>query len=258
MSVTVCRADDEILRLWDAPVGHPRCAGGPEQNHEGPEPRSELEPRRRAVWTSRSPAAGSRPSPRRSPTRQDYLTQLDSAIGDADHGVNMNRGLLRRAWPWTDHEPATVGDVLVQHRHDARVAGGRGVRPALWHGLPRDGQGPDQPQCGGAAAGRRLCGPVWRRYRSLAPPSRATRRSSTRTRPRSTRSRRTWTAAGRSPPRAAAAAAAAAEGMRATTAMQARKGRASYLGARVSVGHQDPGATSTWLIFRSLAEVTAS
>src|SRR6266542_3261318 len=53
----------------------------------------------------------------------------------------------------------------------------------------------------------------------------------------------------------AAAAAAAEEGMRATTAMVARKGRASYLGPR-SEGHQDPGATSTWLIFRSLAEVT--
>ena len=44
--------------------------------------------------------------------------------------------------------------------------------------------------------------------------------------------------------------------MRATTAMQARKGRASYLGPR-SVGHQDPGATSTWLVFRSLAEAAA-
>jgi dihydroxyacetone kinase-like protein len=43
--------------------------------------------------------------------------------------------------------------------------------------------------------------------------------------------------------------------MRATTALQARKGRASYLGPR-SVGHQDPGATSTWLIFRALADVT--
>jgi dihydroxyacetone kinase-like protein len=53
---------------------------------------------------------------------------------------------------------------------------------------------------------------------------------------------------------ASAAASAAEEGMRATTAMQARKGRASYLGPR-SVGHQDPGATSTWLIFRALAEV---
>ena len=55
---------------------------------------------------------------------------------------------------------------------------------------------------------------------------------------------------------AAAAADAAEEGMRATTPMQARKGRASYLGPR-SVGHQDPGATSTALVFRALSQVTA-
>jgi dihydroxyacetone kinase-like protein len=45
--------------------------------------------------------------------------------------------------------------------------------------------------------------------------------------------------------------------MRATIALQARKGRASYLGAR-SVGHQDPGATSTSLIFSALADATTS
>src|SRR5262249_47776097 len=56
---------------------------------------------------------------------------------------------------------------------------------------------------------------------------------------------------------AARASAAAAEGMAATVPMQARKGRASYLGPR-SVGHQDPGATSTALIFAALAEVTAA
>jgi dihydroxyacetone kinase-like protein len=55
---------------------------------------------------------------------------------------------------------------------------------------------------------------------------------------------------------AEAARQAAEEGMHATTPLQARKGRASYLGAR-SVGHQDPGSTSTWLIFKALAEVTA-
>ena len=55
---------------------------------------------------------------------------------------------------------------------------------------------------------------------------------------------------------AAAAADAAEEGMRATTPLQARKGRASYLGPR-SVGHQDPGATSTALIFRALADTAA-
>ena len=48
-----------------------------------------------------------------------------------------------------------------------------------------------------------------------------------------------------------AAAAAAEEGARSTVPMQARKGRASYLGER-SVGHEDPGATSTALIVAAL------
>ena len=46
---------------------------------------------------------------------------------------------------------------------------------------------------------------------------------------------------------------AAEEGMKATIPLLATKGRASYLGER-SIGHQDPGATSSWLILRSLAE----
>jgi dihydroxyacetone kinase-like protein len=45
----------------------------------------------------------------------------------------------------------------------------------------------------------------------------------------------------------------AEEGMRATTPLVARKGRASYLGER-SQGHQDPGATSTYYLFKSAAE----
>jgi dihydroxyacetone kinase-like protein len=49
-------------------------------------------------------------------------------------------------------------------------------------------------------------------------------------------------------------AAAAEAGMRATINMQARKGRGSYLGER-SVGHQDPGATATYLLFKAAAEV---
>jgi dihydroxyacetone kinase-like protein len=48
-------------------------------------------------------------------------------------------------------------------------------------------------------------------------------------------------------------AAAAEEGMKATVPMEARRGRASYLGPR-SVGHQDPGATSSHLLLRSAAE----
>lgn len=47
-----------------------------------------------------------------------------------------------------------------------------------------------------------------------------------------------------------AAANAAKEGMEATTPLQARKGRASYLGER-SIGHQDPGATSAYLMIQA-------
>jgi phosphoenolpyruvate---glycerone phosphotransferase subunit DhaL len=50
---------------------------------------------------------------------------------------------------------------------------------------------------------------------------------------------------------------AAEEGMRATAPLEARKGRASYLGPR-SVGHQDPGATSSALLLRSAADAFAS
>ena len=55
----------------------------------------------------------------------------------------------------------------------------------------------------------------------------------------------------------ARAAAAAEEGMKATIPMEARKGRASYLGPR-SVGHQDPGATSSYLLLRSAGEAFTS
>jgi phosphoenolpyruvate---glycerone phosphotransferase subunit DhaL len=53
-----------------------------------------------------------------------------------------------------------------------------------------------------------------------------------------------------------AAVSAAEQGMHATTPMVARRGRASYLGER-SAGHQDPGATSTFYLFKSAAEALA-
>ena len=55
----------------------------------------------------------------------------------------------------------------------------------------------------------------------------------------------------------AAAAAAAEEGMKATIPLKALKGRASYLGDR-SIGHQDPGATSSYLMLRALSDSLAS
>jgi dihydroxyacetone kinase-like protein len=53
-----------------------------------------------------------------------------------------------------------------------------------------------------------------------------------------------------------AAAHAAQDGMNATTPLIARKGRASYLGER-SKDHQDPGATSTYYLFKSATEALA-
>jgi dihydroxyacetone kinase-like protein len=55
----------------------------------------------------------------------------------------------------------------------------------------------------------------------------------------------------------AAIAAAAEAGAVATIPILATKGRASYLGER-SIGHQDPGATSSALLLRALADVTAA
>ena len=64
------------------------------------------------------------------------------------------------------------------------------------------------------------------------------------------------TVAATSPTAAAKAADAAEDGMRATTELVARKGRASYLGER-SRGHQDPGATSSALMMRAAAQAFA-
>jgi dihydroxyacetone kinase-like protein len=54
-----------------------------------------------------------------------------------------------------------------------------------------------------------------------------------------------------------AAVLAAEQGMKETIPLQARKGRASYLGER-SIGHQDPGATSSYLILKALLDTLES
>ena len=194
-------------------------------------------------------AARSPPPSRR---RRDHLTQLDSAIGDGDHGVNMTRGFdavvealagrrRRAARPAADHSPARRWS-----RRSAARAGRCGApRCAARAGRSatrRSSTGPRSP----TRSTRR-----WPASSTSAPPSPATRRWSTRSRPPSTRCARASRAAPSLGDAIAAAAAAAEEGARATVPMQARKGRASYLGER-SIGHQDPGATSTALIVRAL------
>jgi len=183
----------------------------------------------------------------------DYLTQLDSAIGDADHGVNLHRGFTAVMAALDGYDATTVGDVFVRTGSTlvSRVGGAAGplygtAFRAIGKALPEstvDAQALATALRAGLEGLQRLGAAVpgdKTIVDAYAPAVAAYDKE---------------LAGGDLAAAAAAAAQAAEEGMRATTAMQARKGRASYLGPR-SVGHQDPGATSTWLIFRALAEVT--
>lgn len=188
---------------------------------------------------------------------RDYLTQLDAAIGDADHGTNMDRGFGAVV------EKLAAADAPKSPGKMLGVAGGTlvstvgGASGPLWGtALRRAGRAlGDAEEFGGselvAALNAALAGVVElgaaeegdkTMLDALAPAIRALE---------------VQLEAGVPVGEALAAARAAAEeGMRATVPLQARKGRASYLGER-SVGHQDPGATSTALIVAALERSVA-
>lgn len=209
-------------------------------------------------------------------THKDRLTQLDSAIGDADHGANMHRGFAAVAAALPEYDAATPGLILVKTGSLLiSVVGGasgplygsafRSVGKALdAPEVPEAPDAPDEPDGSGPEAG--TAGPE-RVADALAAGLAGVRRLGAATEgdktmidayaPALAAFRASAAAGGDLAEAAAAAADAAEEGMRATTPMQARKGRASYLGPR-SVGHQDPGATSTALIFRALADTAAA
>lgn len=188
--------------------------------------------------------------------QRDYLTQLDAAIGDADHGANMDRGfaaVLAKLDGLGGVPPGklltTAGSTLV-----STVGGASGP---LWGvALRRAGRTlGDAEEFDGAvlaaALEAALAGVVElgaaeegdkTMVDSLAPAVRVFREA---------------VEAGSPVAEAGARARAAAEeGMRATVPLQAQKGRASYLGER-SIGHQDPGATSTALVVAALAQSIA-
>ena len=184
--------------------------------------------------------------------RADYLTQLDAAIGDGDHGINMTRGFEAVGKALAGADPETAPGPLLVLAGKTLVATVGGASGPLWGSALRaagrslgdadafDGEGLAAAldaalaavvDLGAAQPGDKTM------VDALAPANAALRER---------------LAAGGSVADAVAAAAAAAEaGARATAPMQARKGRASYLGER-SIGHQDPGATSAALIMRAL------
>jgi dihydroxyacetone kinase-like protein len=186
----------------------------------------------------------------------DYLTQLDSAIGDADHGVNMNRGFTAVVAALDEFEATSVADVLVRTGTTlvSKVGGASGpLYGTAFRSIGKALEGSTVDARQFAAALRAGLEGV-QRIGAAVPGDKTIVDAYA---PALDAFEKDLDDGGNLATATASAAAAAEEGMRATTAMQARKGRASYLGPR-SVGHQDPGATSTWLIFRALAQVTAS
>ncbi|MFF9769181.1 dihydroxyacetone kinase subunit DhaL [Streptomyces sp. NPDC014636] len=171
------------------------------------------------------------------------LTTLDSAIGDADHGSNLQRGFTAVAAVLEKEAPDTPGAVLTLAGRQLISTVGGASGPLYGTLLRRTGKalgdaaevGEEQlaaalregvdgvMKLGGAAPGDKTM------IDALVPAVDAL-------------------ASG-----FAAARAAAEQGAEATTPLQARKGRASYLGER-SIGHQDPGATSSALLIAALAD----
>lgn len=188
--------------------------------------------------------------------KRDWLTELDSAIGDADHGANMARGMDAVVAKLDGGVPETVDELLktVGMTLVSSVGGASGplygtlfLRMGMAAGpvIELDATG----LAGALRAG--LDGIVARgkaeagdktMFDAMAPAVDALDAAI---------AGGADLAAGMT-----TAAAAAAAGRDATEPLVARKGRASYLGER-SAGHIDPGAASTTLLFEALAQATA-
>ncbi|PSS43420.1 dihydroxyacetone kinase subunit L [Arthrobacter woluwensis] len=183
------------------------------------------------------------------------LIELDRAIGDADHGENMDRGFTAALAKLEEQPPATPGAALksVAMSLMSKVGGAAGplygtafLRAATALG---DAEELDSEALVAALAAARD-GIV---ARGKAEPGDKTMIDA-------------WTpavdaaqaAVGESPAELLdRAAKAAEEGAAATEPLVARKGRASYLGER-SAGHRDPGSQSTALLLRAAADAAAA
>lgn len=184
---------------------------------------------------------------------RDELVQLDRAIGDGDHGENLNRGFAAVVAALDRSTPDTPGAVLklVATTLISKVGGAAGplYGTAFLRAATSVGAASSLGAAEVAAALEAALGGVVARGKAepgdktmvdaLAPAVRA--------------------AAGHETVAAllAAAAEAAATGAESTVALVARKGRASYLGER-SAGHLDPGARSTTVLLRSFADSAGS
>ena len=188
---------------------------------------------------------------------RDYLVQHDAAIGDGDHGINMNRGFDAVTLAMSTEPDSTPGKLLILAGKTLISTVG-GASGPLWGSALRKagralGDGPtfDLAQLVDAVAAALAS------VQDLGAAVPGDKTMVDALDPAVTAMRAALGRGASSGEMLRSAAEAAEAGMRATIPMQARKGRASYLGER-SIGHQDPGATSTALIIRALERTVAS
>ncbi len=185
---------------------------------------------------------------------KDYLTELDSAIGDADHGANMDRGfkkVMEKLPTMTDKD---IGNIMKTTGMTLISSVGGASGPLYGTFFMRSGMATASKE---ELSDDDLYKMLKAGVDGIVQRGRAVLEDKTMF--------DAWSPAldalegaianGQDTVGALETAVSAAEqGMTATIPLQARKGRASYLGER-SIGHQDPGATSSYLILNALLEV---
>lgn len=184
---------------------------------------------------------------------KEYLTELDSAIGDADHGINMKRGFDKVMDKLPSVADKDIGSILKTTGMTLISSVGGASGPLYGTFFMRGGMtaaskekltGQDLVellqagvdgivQRGRAQPGDKTMVDAWL-------PALSTMKEELAEDAETVEALR-------------AAVSAAEQGMKDTIPMQAKKGRASYLGER-SIGHQDPGATSSYLMLKTLLE----
>lgn len=181
--------------------------------------------------------------------QRDYLVDLDRAIGDGDHGENMDRGFKAAVEALGQAQPASVAEVLKTVAKTLMSTVGGAAGPLYGTAFLRASKAAGDGELDGAGVAAVIAGAL----------------DGIQARGKATTGEKTmvdaWTPAleaaraaaesGSDPAAVLEAAATAAEaGAAATEPLRATKGRASYLGER-SIGHLDPGAVSTSLILRA-------
>jgi phosphoenolpyruvate---glycerone phosphotransferase subunit DhaL len=182
-----------------------------------------------------------------------YLTELDSAIGDADHGINMDRGMQAVLGKLEGQAAGDIGALFktVGMTLVSTVGGAGGPLYGtlfLQLGTATVGKAELEPADWAAALDAAVNGVVARGKAELEDKTMIDALS-----PARDAFMRAVNAGASFADALRASADAAEAGRDATIPLVARKGRASYLGER-SAGHQDPGATSSALLLRTAAD----